>query len=166
MFEKPDPSYLQDSLPDLPQRPPKGSETTIYCKYRYGLRVLGPKYRFLSIGLALAGPNFLPPSCSFLIARVKSCFCIGKYGMKSTSTFYAWVNALHRFLYCLELFDVDFVSISIDRIGPRLQLLFTIHRKMRYEMKVTVPKYQFLSIGVALLQPPFSLYILSLNFSS
>ena len=165
-WQKDDPQELPLTRRDLPGRQFFKSISTIYCKYRYGMRVLGPKCRFLSIGLALAGPNFLPPSCSFLIARVKSCFCIGKYGMKSTSTFYAWVNALHRFLYCLELFDVDFVSISIDRIGPWLELVLTIHRKMRYEMKVSVPKYRFLSIGVALLQPSFSLYILSSNFSS
>ena len=85
----------------------------------------------------------------------QSWFRIGKYDTKSTSTGYACNNAASWILSIFKVIEVDFISISIDRIGPRLEGTFTIYRKIRYAMRVPMPKYRFLSIGLALRKSHF-----------
>ena len=90
-----------------------------------------------------------------------------KYGTNSTFTIHACNHVLPWFLSCLKVSDMDFISIFFDWSGPRLVLIFTIHRKTRCGMRVTVPKYRFLSIGEALRKSHFlSLSWASLSFSS
>ena len=139
-----------------PLMKPKNPSTTVSIdKTRYGMTLRASIHRFLSIGLALARPHFLRLSSPFLIVRAKSCFRIAKYDTKSTSTVYACMHAVFWILSILKVIEVEFVSISIDRIGRRLEGTFTIYRKMRYEMRVPMPKYRFLSIGLALRKSNF-----------
>ena len=112
-------------------------------------------YRFLSIGLALVRLHFHPPPSVVLQVRDKSCVRIGKYDTKSTSTAHGCFNGLPCIAFLWTLREVDFISIFIDPSAPRLKLISTIHRKIRYEMGVPRPKYRFLSIGMALLQSHF-----------
>ena len=140
---------------DLLIGPKNLSKTLSLDKNRYEMTLRASIHRFLSIGWALGRPHFLPLTWFFLIVRVKSWFCIGKYGTNSTFTIHGCIHVIPWFLSCLQVPEMDFISIFFDWSGPRLVLIFTIHRKTRYEMRVTVPKYQFFSIGEALRKSHF-----------
>ena len=127
----------------------------MYRKYRDEMRVSVPKYRVLSIGVALGRPHFLPQSWSFYIVRAKSWFCIGKYDTNSTFSVHDCINALPWILSNLKVIEVDFIPFFIGRIGPRPERMLTICRKTRYGMRVPKPKYRFLSLGLALHQSHF-----------
>ena len=112
----------------------------MYRKYRYEMTFMASIYRFLSIGLALAKLHVFPPSWTFLMVMTQSRFRIGKYDTKSASTDYACINAVPWILSIFQVIEVDFISISFDRIGPRLEGTFTIYRKIRYDMRVSMHK--------------------------
>ena len=138
----------------------------IYRKNRYGMSIPMQKHRVLSVGLALPKRHFRPASQTFLNVWARGWFRIGKYDTKSTSTTYACINAASSILLALKAIKVDFVSVFIERIDARLERMLTIYRKTRYEMRVPMLKYRFLSIGLLLRRSIFSLHLEMFNFSS
>ena len=128
-------------------------------KNRYEMRVPVQKCRVSSNGLAFPKRHFPSPSRTFLIVRAKSSFRIGKYDTNSTSRTYDCINAVPWILLAFKAIEVDFISVFVERIGPRLKRILTIYHKIRYEMRVLGPKYRFLSIGLALRRSHFSLHL-------
>ena len=138
----------------------------IYRKNRYGMSIPMQKHRVLSIGLALPKSHFRPASQTFLNVWARGWFRIGKYDTKSTSTTYACINAASSILLALKAIQVDFISVFIERIDARLKRMLTIYRKTRYEVRVSMLKYWFLSIGLLLRRCILSLRLQMFNFSS
>ena len=89
-----DDPWPQDDSKMLLRRRKNHWESAMCRKLRYQMGVQTPKYRFLSIGLALAKLHFLSPSWLFLIGSAKSWFRIGIYGAKSTFPVYVCINAV------------------------------------------------------------------------
>ena len=84
-----------------------------------------------------------------------SSFRIGKYDTKWTSTTYACMNGAPWIRLAFKAIQVDFISVFVERIGPRLKRILTIYHKIRYELRVLGPKYRFLPIGFALRRSNF-----------
>ena len=112
-------------------------------------------YAFFTVRMALVRPHFFPLSSAFLLRRVQSWFRIGKYDTKPTSTIYACINGVPLIRSFFKVIEVDFISIFVDRIGPRLERSFAISRKYRYETKLPAQKPRFLSVGEALRKSHF-----------
>ena len=142
-----------------------GLISMIYRKNRYGMSIPKQKHRVSSIGLALPKRHFAPASQTFLNVWARGWFRIGKYDTKSTSTTYACINAAPSILLALKAIKVDFISVFIERIDARLKRMLTIYRKTRYEMRVPMLKYRFLSIGLLLRRSILSLHLQMFNFS-
>ena len=131
----------------------------LHRKHRYDMKVPIHKNRVLSIGLALPKRHFPPPPRTFPMVRAQSLFRIGKYDTKWTSTTYACRNGASWICLAFKAIQVDFISVFVERIGPRPKRILTIYRKIRYELRVLGPKYRFLSIGLALRRCHFSLHL-------
>ena len=144
---------------EAPRRPHSGSflgpTSRLHRKNRYEMKVPIQKYRVLSIGLALPKRHFPPPSRTFLMVRAKSSFRIGKYDTKWTLATYACMNGAPWIRLAFKAIQVDFISVFVERIGPRLKRILTIYHKIRYELRVLGPKYRFLSIALTLRRSHF-----------